>query len=371
MLSTPIMNPNPELHLHLSQQRAIAQLRNQASLLRPNAISDITEILRMCNLPPSDIDFVLASIRQYACIALHFHPDRPVGPRTVSRSLLEDGIYKSQFETGISNGHVSAHQGGARDEWERSLFNGAYNVSGVDPTQRPKYGALDLMQSPDGPAPRFGSCFFILKPEVSARSTFTFGGSQAGPKYQGTLDEFHLVLDAIFEECYTRDFALGVSNIRPAQLAERLRNLEKSFYNTSTGCPSRNLDHFIEAQVHGEVLLSRDVKELVADPSFRGSETGQDLEDMSRRFGFTLRWHRGFRIKAVEVPLNFRGPTMRTLAERVARDGFVDAEAIGSGVRELTSDKKAWRDRGTYEEVLQELKLLWHVLVRFGDEIGI
>ncbi|MDC2943638.1 DUF3626 domain-containing protein, partial [Bacillus thuringiensis] len=26
-----------------------------------------------------------------------------------------------------------------------------------------------------------------------------------------------------------------------------------------------------------------------------------------------------------------------------------------------------WSNRGTYEEVLQELKLLWHVLVRFGE----
>jgi hypothetical protein len=33
------------------------------------------------------------------------------------------------------------------------------------------------MHYPDGPAPRFGSCFFLLRPNVAKRSTFTFGGS--------------------------------------------------------------------------------------------------------------------------------------------------------------------------------------------------
>jgi hypothetical protein len=33
------------------------------------------------------------------------------------------------------------------------------------------------MHYPGGPAPRFDSCFFLLRPNVSKRSTFTFGGS--------------------------------------------------------------------------------------------------------------------------------------------------------------------------------------------------
>jgi hypothetical protein len=319
----------------------------------------------MSNLPSDSLDLALSSISQHACVALHFHPDRPVGPRSVARGLLEDGIYRNQFETGISNGSVSAHPGGARDEWERSLFNGAYQTNDVEPEQRPKYGALDLVQNGDGPAPRFGSCFFVLKPETSTRSTFTFGGSQADPKYRGTSDEFHAILAATLEECFTRDFALGVSHMRPAQLIERILNLGKPLHVPTN--PSRNLDHFVEAQVHGEVLLGRDVKELVADSSFRNSDAGRDLEAMSTKYEFPLRWHPGFRLRVVEVPMDFRGSTMPSLAARVAKDGIVDAEAIGRGVRDLSRDPGAWKDRGTYAEVLQEFKLLWHVLVRFGE----
>lgn len=60
---------------------------------------------------------------------------------------------------------------------------------------------------------------------------------------------------------------------------------------------------------------------------------------------------------------------MPSLARRVARYGVVDVEAIGRGVRELSKNPEDWRDRGTYAEVLQELKLLWHVLVRFGEHL--
>jgi hypothetical protein len=175
-------------------------------------------------------------------------------------------------------------------------------------------------------------------------------------------------LAVVFEECFTRDFALGVSDIRPAQLLECILNL-KSPLQDHSGRPSRNLDHFVEAQVHGEVRLGRDVEVLVADPSFRDSDIGRDLEAMSAKYKFPLRWHHGFQMRVADVPLNFRGPTMPSLAARVVRDGMVDAEAIGRGVKELSKDPEDWRDRGTYTEVLQELKLLWHVLVRFGEQL--
>jgi len=80
----------------------------------------------------------------------------------------------SQFETGLSGGSPSAFPGGERDQWESQLFGGAYHEPDASPAGRPKYGALAVMDHPDGPAPRFGSCYFLLHAEVSSRSTFTF-----------------------------------------------------------------------------------------------------------------------------------------------------------------------------------------------------
>lgn len=133
--------------------------------------------------------------------------------------------------------------------------------------------------------------------------------------------------------------------------------------------PVRNLNQFIEAQVHGDVLLRQDVDALFADPSFQGTETGGVLLELCERYQVELRWHHGFRLSLEDVPRDFRGPTMPSLAERVAQSGFVDASAIGAIVRDLHVNPGAWSDRGSFDDVLQELKLLWHVLVKYGAPV--
>lgn len=364
--------------LHPFQAAAVANIKAQAVALRPDALDTISHIFRMSNVPIETLADVRRAIAQHARIALHFHPDRPSrSGHTVVEALLEDGRYKNQFETGISNGLVATQLGGPRDDWERSLFSGAYHGSSVpdtaenvfDPALRPKYGALDLVRNSDGPAPRFGSCYFLLRPEVSSRSTFTYGGSQAAPKDVGTIDEFDAILAALLEECFTRDTALGVDNVRPKGMLELIKGLSKSTLVQADykRLPSRNLDHLIEAQIHGHVLLSRDVEALVVDPSFffRG-DTGSLLKILSETYGFPLLFHHGFQMQAERCPGDFRGPTMPSLAARVAYKGTVDVQAIGEGVRSLVTDAEQWADRGTVAEVLQELKLLWHVLVRYG-----
>jgi hypothetical protein len=42
---------------------------------------------------------------------------------------------------------------------------------------------------------------------------------------------------------------------------------------------------------------------------------------------------------------------------------------IGSAAAQLNHKPDAWKDRSTYEEVLQELKLLWHVLVKYDEPL--
>ncbi|KAK3342202.1 hypothetical protein B0T25DRAFT_560195 [Lasiosphaeria hispida] len=354
-----------------SQEQAISNIRCSAELQRAEANEIIYHVLRMSNLLPPAATYasLLATIAQTSRVAIHFHPDRPAGGKTVVQHLIADGVYRNQFETNISNGGLSASPGGARDEWERALFGGAYHAGGQDEdwcAHRPKYGALDLLgHAADGPAPRFGSCFFVLDPAVLPRCTFTFGGSQDLPRWRGTADEFDGLLAAVLEESFVSESALGLMGLRPPELVARM--LARGTGGQVAGKElSRNLDHYIEAQIHGEVRLGRDVERLVADPSFRNTETGRGLVALSNRFGFPLQWHPGLHLEAEGVPPDFRGPTMPSLAARVARDGVVDACAIGDGVRQLTSDPGAWRDRGTYMQALQELKLLWHVLVRYG-----
>lgn len=362
---------NPFGELTHSQLAALEYITKYARNRKYEARQDIRQVLQMSNIPEETFEEAVAKIKSHARVALHFHPDRPnPDMKTVAEALLEQGIYKSQFETSLSNGSVSAYPGGERDLWEKRIFGGAYNLEGSTDNQRPKYGALDLMLHPDGPAPRFGSCYFLLSPRVSYRCTYTYLDSHRDPEEKGTYEEFDDILAGLMTEVFSRDFAIGEKNLTPGGLVNHLLvNLEKPFSDPSDKEPNRNLNHYIEAQVHGDISLKDDVEILVADPSFKDTDIGRIFEQICSRYSIDLYWHMGFVLQADEVPYDFRGPSMPSLAKRIARDGLIDASVIGAAAMDLKRNPDIWIDRGTYGDVLQELKLMWHVLVRYGKPL--
>jgi len=322
----------------------------------------------------------IESIRQHARIALHFHPDR-LGKDAVSvaEGLLSEGVYRNQFETGVSSASPTAFPGGERDLWECALFGGAYHADGVLPSERPKYGSLELARFPDGPAPRFGSCYFVLK-GVGARTSITFMGSehpQASDRV-GTLAKPHGALAALLSEIQNGGMAtpewppfraptLGIPGVTVRRFCELAENLIHPRPDPSVGIPGRVLDTGVEAQVHGPVVLQRDVELLVADPAFAGTATGQALHELGARFGFELKWHCGFRLPVRDVPDDFRGPAMPALAKRIAGDtSFLDAAVIGHAAASLHRNPAAWSEWGEYWDVVRLFRQIWHVLVHFG-----
>ena len=354
-----------------SQLMALEHITKYARNNKHEAEQIIEEILQMSNIERTTFEDAIAKLKKHARVALHFHPDRPDSTmKSVAEALLEQGIYKSQFETLLSNGSVSAYLGGERDVWEEKLFGGAYQTNGSTNSQRPKYGALDVMLHPDGPAPRFGSCYFLLSPNVSHRCTYTYLDSHQDPKEKSTYEEFDLILAALMRDVFFSDFAIGERNLTVRKLIDHmLVNLEKPFQDPSNKEPNRNLNHYIEAQVHGDISLQEDVQILVADPSFKGTYVGNTLEQICLKYPIDLYWHMGFALLVDEVPVDFRGPSMPSLAKRIARNGLVDTSMIGSAAMDLKRDPSTWSDRGADKDVLQELKLLWHVLVRYGQPI--
>jgi hypothetical protein len=235
---------------------------------------------------------------------------------------------------------------------------------------RPKYGSLGVLRHADGPSPRFGSCYIVLAATVSQRCTFTYLDSHNDPIERGTHEEFDDVFGALLRGVFYHEMGLGESGLNVPSLVRRLRNdLPFPLSEVALFPVARNLNHYIEAQVHGDVLLNQDVDAVVADPSFQGTDTGRVLRALCQRYELALHWHPGSQLSCDEVPRDFRGPTMPSLAEQVARSGWIDASAIGAAVRDLHANPDAWRDRGSYDDVLEELKLLWHVLVKHGSPL--
>lgn len=245
-------------------------------------------------------------------VTLNFHPDRWYGGRSVLRAMARDGVYRSQFVTGTSNGGLTAHPGGDRWRWESRIFGGAYDRA--DPAERPVYGALDHRRDPVGAAPRFGSAHVRLTAEATARATFCHPDSYAEPTLFGTAARFAL-LDAV------------------------------------DGGGLDALDDYVEAQVHGPVRFDRDVEALVLDPSHRGTEVEAD----ARGLPCPVEWHPGFRLEVAELRRHpdYRGPEYVELGAAIAVDGRLDPWVLATAARTGRHDPQA-------------LKRVWHHLARFG-----
>ncbi|WP_189822012.1 DUF3626 domain-containing protein [Streptomyces finlayi] len=248
-------------------------------------------------------------------VTLNFHPDRWARGRPILDALAADGVYRSQFVTGTSNGGLTAHPGGDRWRWESRIFAGAYDEAPAE--ARPVYGALNFRADAYGAAPRFGSAYFRLTAQTLSRTTFCYPDSHLEPTDFGVADRMRLV-------------ELALAEGRDA------------------------LDDYVEAQVHGPVRLAQDVEALVLDPCYRGTS----VESAARRLGCAVEWHPGYQLDVEELRrhADYRGPEYVELGASLAVDGVLHAGLIGDALRS-----------GRHAE--QDLKKVWHCLARFGRRV--
>ncbi|MFA3839226.1 DUF3626 domain-containing protein [Streptomyces aureus] len=245
-------------------------------------------------------------------VTLNFHPDRLLHGKPILDALADDGLYRSQFVTGTSNGGLTAYPGGDRWRWESRIFDGSYDEAPAQ--ERPVYGALNFRRKTVGAAPRFGSAHFRLSAEAVARTTFCYPDSFLEPADFGVAARMGLI---------------GLA------LADR----------------QDDLDDYIEAQVHGPVRLNRHVEAVVLDPCYRDSP----VEFAALRLGCPVEWHGGFRIGVEELRRHpdYRGSEYVELAVQIAVGGMLDPRIIGDAARAGRHDP-------------QSVKKVWHYLARFG-----
>lgn len=246
-------------------------------------------------------------------ITLQLHPDWPTrdGQR-VLEAIAADGVYRSQFETGTSNGGLTAHEGGDRWRWESRLFAGRYDAA--PPTDRPVYGAWNRRSDPYGGAVRFGSCHLRLRPVVLERATFCFPDSVHEPVDHGG-PELLPHLCALADEAVANGWD--------------------------------DLDECVEAHVHGRVRVADDVEAVVLDPCFRDGP----VHEAATRLGCAVEWHPGFRVVTAGLDPGYRGEGPVALARELGEE--LVPSTIGDAARAGRHDP-------------QDLKRVWHLLARFG-----
>lgn len=260
-------------------------------------------------------------------ITLNFHPDRMIDGVTMLEALGRDGLYRNQFETGTSNGGLTAYPAGARWRWEHHIFGGVYDQA--PPPARPKYGALNYRRCSVGAAPRFGSAHLRLKEHVLDRTTFCFPDSVSEPVHFGTAENFNLI-----------------------QLAEAFAAAKRTDRDEAE--MGGRLDDYVEAHVHGAIALTGDVEALVLDPCYRGT----DMEAIAQGLPVFVEWHSGLRLAVSELRRHpdFRGPRIVSLAAAISEEGWLDARVVGDAREQL----------GMHA---QDLKMIWHCVARFGQPI--
>ncbi|MEI7489542.1 MAG: DUF3626 domain-containing protein, partial [Chryseobacterium sp.] len=181
---------------------------------------------------------------------------------------------------------------------------------------RPKYGSLNFKRSQFGGSPRFGSSYLRLKEAVIDRTTFCYPDSVFDPEAFGT--------------------AMHMSLIELAQADDK-----------------DLLDDYIEAQVHGELLLVRDVEAIVLDPSHKNTI----VEDLAYQLGIRVEWHDGFILLLEEMTKHpdYRGQKYIQIGKEISKGEILTPHIIGEAAA-----------TGKYDQ--QDLKKVWHYLARYGQK---
>ncbi len=349
------------------EAKVIDMVRFRAKTTESQDLEAIRQLLDPCGCAGMAPEVLAARLFSTCPITLNFHPDRlSNNGRWILQNILDEGQYKSQFQTGTTNGGRTAFPGGERDLWEKRLFMGGYHQEETA-NHRPKYGAVNVFCYADGASARFGSCFFALNQRAVSRCTFAFGDSSSSPEALGTRDAFAAVLRALFMEIHTTGCFLNRMDYTLDTAIDWIMAPEKE---SAIGI-GRNLDHCIEAHVHGDVSLADDVQSLSIDQSFQGTKTEAIARALAMQYGLSLYWIPERKLHITQIGPDFRGPMIPPLAERIIEkfgitSGILNAEIIGRASRNVVENLQSWRDLGDEPTLFQSIKQLWHTLAFYG-----
>lgn len=250
--------------LTVAQKRALVHCRRNAAITSRKARAPFTARLLADKVSAADVETLFAWFQHRARITINVSL-----AGKIAHFLEADGEYHSMF--------AAAHRGGVRCAesprgkgyvgrralWERKIFGPAYGEAytppgkkfGADPhgiscmkflcgaEERPKYGALNFRGLPGGAAPHFGGSFFELRQHVRCRTTFTHGDSSGTVNVSGIATSDHMCAVVAM---------LTPDALRCAMAAAK-----------GLAAPKQTKGPYIEAQIHGRLLLRRDVARAV------------------------------------------------------------------------------------------------------------
>ncbi len=260
------------------QREAIRRVSEQASRSAAADYAAVLQRAQRLGYSEPQLQRALSYVGNEAEIRIYLDPfERTPTGTTRLQGLAADGSYRNQFETGFGGGTSQPYQGGARDNWERVLFNGAYHEGTFIPSQRPKYAVLMAEGDEIGRLGRyFGGSYLLVDPALRPRMT---------------ISSLPTGRERDFARITTPDYPARA--LRPEFMGDDRFRMILDFANGRTSGTSELQGH-LEAQLHGPLALNRDFSAFVVSDQLRNSQ-GTALRRFSEQYDLPLLWTSGGR----------------------------------------------------------------------------
>lgn len=264
-----------EVSMSSIQREAVDYIREKAKFdsqqKRDEAINRI-ESIRSCTT--TEASTLLDLITAYTCtevdILIHFE-------HHLLGTLTSDSHYRNCFEIPDSNRYDCVlDETCQRYQCESQLFNSKYD--GRPACEKPKYGELNYLNAKNGNQPNagnggYGRVALKLKNTIKQRERITLTSTDSFDTNcaAGTLDEFiHIFVTFNDEEIKSIcDIVTGTNKI-----------------GSYERCQSSK---YVEAQIHSDIILSRDVESVIVNESIR-IEAEENVKLFAETHGLRVEW---------------------------------------------------------------------------------
>ncbi|KAJ3057125.1 hypothetical protein HK097_000053 [Rhizophlyctis rosea] len=248
----------PEDQLNARQLYAVEYVKERAKQASAAAMPGLVKSFEQLGYTCNDLARVLDYIRFEAPMIIHFRANNP--------KLLADTHYRS-----VEDVNGSTHRRGA----EVLMFGpNSYNLD-AHKFELVKYGVLNVVNDPSGMQScyGYGDCHFILSRNVRLRTTFA------------SMDSLG-VQGVHFATC--EHYAHVLATFSQPELLETIKVATKL---KTWGKSSGMFNAYKELQIHGPVLLSRDIDTVVVSAEHtRKSHIGKQLLDFGKRNGTEVKF---------------------------------------------------------------------------------
>jgi hypothetical protein len=242
---------NPLMFLLSDYQKcAVKYCNNSAKITMKKTRDKVIELWNSYGYTNDDLENVKKHIKESPVI-IHFYFDK------LAQTFETDIKYKNCYEIH----KMRDNDGNFRTHIEDFLFNKIYNS--VPAKDKVKYGCINIYRSEYGvrSASGYGDSYIVLKENLKDRMSFVYGDSYAKPEYISTFSHFDQILLSLPK--------LIIDNIVKITKGEKI---DYDYYP------------YIEIQIHGDVIYSRDIDHIVLNKRHIDDENLKFIKDYNFKF---------------------------------------------------------------------------------------